>query len=218
MPPSENSLQVPADIVSRVEGAELEHLIRKVKGGATLTQSERQTFTKLSEKYSASTTGAGADGDDPVPVSQDEGSPDAKPTRKQKLARAQVVAEWMCHYKTRVQICLLAAKRWGLAQRTADDLIAEAKRHLSDPRNTSRQIFRSIQVRGLQRLVETRMSGLDARDPLDAIKELSKLLGLNEPDKTDVRQEISTPDGKPIVQIILPDNGRKTADSEPGGG
>jgi hypothetical protein len=209
---------VPSDVIARVESAELETLIRKVQGGGTLTQSERQTFTKLSEKYGASPAGVAIKPtDDPVPVLQDEGKLGEKPTRAQKAARVQVVQEWMGAFKSRVEICQLAAKRWGIAVRSADDLIAGAKQAMADPRNTSRQVFRSMQLRGLQALIAARIQGRDERDPLDAMRELAKLLGLNEPDRADVRQEIATPDGQPLVVFNIPDNGRKltTEETEP---
>ena len=203
--------QVPADVVARVEGAELNNLVTKVRNGGTLTPSERQTFAKLSEKYGPKgETGSDSTGPvaDPVPISQDEGEVGVKPTRKQKDARVQVVVEWMAAFKSRVGIYQLAAKRWGIAPRTADDLIAAAKRTLADPRTANKQVFRSLQVRGLQRMVNDRLEGRDPRDPLDPLRELSKLLGLNEVERTEVHQEISTPDGKPLVTFTIPDNGR----------
>jgi hypothetical protein len=208
---------VPADVVARVEGVELKNLVEKVQNGGTLTTAERQTFAKLTEKYGAAPANKAGlrSGEDSVPALQDEGERGAKSTRNQRLARVQVVAEWMCAYKTRIKICQLAAKRWGIAARTADELIAAAKRQLADPFQHSRQVFRSMQVRGLQTLVAARLEGNDTRDPLDAMKELSKLLGLNEPERTEVQQEISTPDGTPLVQFFIPDNGRKLNPDQP---
>lgn len=204
---------LPPDVLARVESVELQNLIAKVKNGGVLSPKERQALAKLTEKYGPKKPGQAENGNDAVPVSQDEGSVGAKPTRSQKLARVQVVGEWMCAYKTRVRICQLAASRWGIASRTADDLIAEAKRQLADPRQDSRQVFRSIQVRGLQKLIAARMDGTDARDPLDGMKELSKLLGLNEPDRAHVEQVVSAPEDSPRVQFYIPDNGRKVVAS-----
>ncbi len=46
-------------------------------------------------------------------------------------------------------------------------------------------------------------------NPLDPLKEMAKLLGLNAPAQTEVRQEISMPDDEPRVRLYLPDNGRR---------
>lgn len=202
---------VPSDVVARVEGVELQNLVKKVQAGGTLTPSERLTFAKLTAKYGAAPGGqTGAKpGDDPIPTSQTEGPDAVMASQKQKLARVQVVLEWIALGFSYRQQVAFAAKRWGLASRTADDLFAAAKRTMSDPRAISLAFYRDAQLRRLTLAYNQRMTGVDDRDPMEPLRELGKLLGLNAPERTEVQQEISTPDGTPLVQFFIPDNGRK---------
>ena len=209
---------VPADVVARVEGVELQNLVKKVQAGGTLTPSERLTFAKLTDKYGAAPAGqpVAKPGEDPVPLSQDEGGKVERVTQKQKAARVQVILEWMAlgfSYRQEVEF---AAIRWGVASRTVDDYIAAAKRTMTDPRTVSLALYRDVQLRRLTGTFNRRVTGLEDRDPMEPLRELGKLLGLNAPERTEVQQEISTPDGQPLVQFFIPDNGRKlTPDESP---
>lgn len=215
---AENNPTVPADVVARVEGAELETLIRKVQGGATLTPQERKTFTILSEKYGPKGAGQPSDAPDPdpIPVSPEEGDAVAKVTRTEQAARVQVVLEWIAlgfSYRT---MLAFAAKRWGHAPRTSDALFAAAKRTMSDPRKLSLVYARDAQLRRLTGTFNRRVTGVEDRDPMEPLNAIAKLLGLNAPEKTENRQEISTPDGQPLVQLFIPDNGRSiTTEDQP---
>lgn len=208
---------VPADVVARVEGVELQNLVKKVQAGGTLTQAERQTFAKLTEKYGAATTGQPGPkpGEDPVPLSLEEGGKVVKVTQKQKAARVQVILEWIAlGFSYRVMLAF-AANRWGIAQRTMDECIAAAKRHMTDPRAISLAFYRDAQLRRLTLAYNRRMTGEEDRDPMEPLRELGKLLGLNAPERSEVAQEISTPDGTPLVQFFIPDNGRKLTPEQP---
>ena len=137
--------------------------------------------------------------------------------RQQKLARVQVVLEWIALGFSYRQQVAFAARRWGSASRTADDLFAAAKRTMSDPRTISLALYRDTQLRRLTGTFNRRVTGLDDRDPMEPLNAISKLLGLNAPERTEVQQEVSTPDGQPLVQFFIPDNGRTVAPSTAAG-
>lgn len=205
-----NDIKLPPDVVARVESAELQTLVKKVKDGGVLTKAERQTFAVLTAKYQVKT---GADGKpqetlDPVPVSPDEGGTVQRVSRAQKAARIQVVHEWTAHGLAYREQVTFATKRWGIAPRTADYLFADARRDAADPRAINLAFARDVQLRRLTLCYQRRMSGEDARDPLEPLREIGKLLGLNAPERTESRQEFSTPDSTPLVQFLIPDNGR----------
>jgi hypothetical protein len=198
-------IQLPPDVLARVEGAELQNLITKVKNGGVLSPQERQALAKLTEKYGPKQPETS---NDPVAVSQDEGSVSQRVNRQQKLARVQVVGEWLVSGHSNQRMYHFAAKRWGVSPRSVDSLIADAKRMMADPRNTARSYFRAVHFRRLTEHYHRRSSGADPRDPMEPLRELAKFLGLNEPDRAHVEQVIAAPEDAPRVQVFIPDNGR----------
>ncbi len=207
-------IQLPPDVLARVESVELQNLVTKVKNGGVLSAQERQALAKLTEKYGPKKPGQPENGDDPVAVSQDEGSVGQRVNRKQKLARVQVVGEWLVSGIANRQMYRFAAKRWACSPRSVDSLIADAKRTMSDPRNTARSYFRAVHYRRLTEHYHRRSSGADPRDPMEPLRELAKFLGLNEPDRSHVEQVVAPPEDRPLVQFVIPDNGRSVVVSE----
>lgn len=204
-------LQLPPDVLARVEGAELQNLITKVKNGGVLSPQERQALAKLTEKYGPKKADQPETVRDLVAVSQDEGSVGQRVNRQQKLARVQVVGEWLVSGYANRQMYHFAAKRWGVSPRSVDSLIADAKRTMADPRNTARSYFRAVHLLRLTEQYHRRAIGADPRDPMEPLREIAKFLGLNEPDRTHVEQVISAPEDAPRVQFYIPDNGRSVA-------
>ncbi len=207
-------IQLPPDVLARVESVELQNLITKVKNGGVLSPQERQALAKLTEKYGPKQPDQPETSHDPVAVSQDEGTIGHRVNRQQKLARVQVVTEWLVSGHGNRRMYHFAAKRWGVSPRSVDSLIADAKRTMADPRNTARSYFRAVHFRRLTEHYHRRSSGADPRDPMEPLRELAKFLGLNEPDRAHVEQVISAPEDAPQVQIFIPDNGRSVVASK----
>ena len=203
--------QLPSESNSSAEESELAALVTKVREGGTLNQTERQRFFTLAAKAdpvaSASSTPASFP-PDPVPVTQDEGRLDKRPTAAQQSARVQIVVAWLHLEFTTRAVANYAAKRWGLAPRTADNLIAAAKAEIAAPVHMQRELLAARQRERLVCLYVRRLHGEENRDPLEPLKELAKLCGLNAPAQTEVRQKISLPDPAARAQFFIPNNGR----------
>lgn len=102
-----------------------------------------------------------------------------KPTKAEKEFRVTQVVRMLINCASRSSILQYAAKEWGLATRTADKYIADARLVLREDANIERSDYLASRLQTLDTIVQKSVKAGQFNNAIGALKLQSELLGLN---------------------------------------
>ena len=101
-----------------------------------------------------------------------------KPTKSEKEFRFNQVARMLINCASRSSILQFAAKEWGLAPRTADKYIADARLILREDSNIDRSDYLASRLQTIDTIIQKSMKAGQFNNAIGALKLQSELLGL----------------------------------------
>lgn len=108
------------------------------------------------------------------------------------LKRVELVAEFLIKGVTRTKGYRLVTNPegeygWDISMRHYDNYIKKAKALIKSQAKGKTEEFRSLAIARYNDLYQKNYSGMDFRECRNVQDSLNKLLGLNEPEKTDIK-------------------------------
>lgn len=107
--------------------------------------------------------------------------------------RVSVVADWVLEGRRFTDLVSSICSEWKVCKRTAANYIDRANPIARETRARQKETMITRAVEKLERIHEKAMSKEDCAAATGAVRELVKLLGLAEPDKQEVKHDVSDP-------------------------
>ena len=101
-----------------------------------------------------------------------------KPTKAEKEFRVNKVVRMLVNCASRSSILQFAAKEWGLAPRTADKYIADARLVLREDANIDRHDYLAARLQTIDRVIQQGLKQNQLSAVIGALKLQSEVLGL----------------------------------------
>lgn len=124
-----------------------------------------------------------------------------KPTAAEYQKRINEVYLALINGSNREEIVQYASKKWGVVARSADDLIARARKRLDEEAAEYRATAMAEHLAARRQLRKQASQDKDRRLMLEVLRDEAKLLGLYEPEKIQQEQ-----DGKQRIEIVYVNN------------
>lgn len=107
--------------------------------------------------------------------------------------RVSVVADWVLEGRRFTDLVSSICSEWKVCKRTAANYIDRANPIARETRARQKETMITRAVEKLERIHEKAMSKEDCAAATGAVRELVKLLGLAEPDKQEVKHDVTDP-------------------------
>lgn len=126
--------------------------------------------------------------------------------------RVSVVADWVLEGRRFTDLVSSICSEWKVCKRTAANYIDRANPIARETRARQKETMITRAVEKLERIHEKAMSKEDCAAATGAVRELVKLLGLAEPDKQEVKHDVTDPVKALLNNVVnAPDQPRPRA-------
>ena len=107
--------------------------------------------------------------------------------------RVSVVADWVLEGRRYSELVASICTEWKVCRRTAASYIDRANVIARETRQRQKEMMVARATDKLERIHEKAISKEDCSAATGAVRELVKLLGLAEPDKSEVKHDVADP-------------------------
>lgn len=114
-------------------------------------------------------------------------------SQTEKDKRINAVVDWILSEMTYSEIIAKTCGDFDVCKRTAESYVSEANAIVREIRARQKEAMITRAIGKLERIHDRAMSREDCSAATGAVRELVKLLGLAEPDKTEVKHDVTDP-------------------------
>jgi hypothetical protein len=110
-----------------------------------------------------------------------------QPTKTQYIMRVQQVVTWLLDGYASREVMRKIRDKWGITTRPADYMIAQAREQIETMAATEGRAAITLALLRLTELYDKALREGDNKTALDVIKTQNRMLGLNAPERTEVK-------------------------------
>jgi hypothetical protein len=126
--------------------------------------------------------------------------------------RIQDIADWVLQGMRYTDLRAKCCSEFEVCRRTADSYIGKANAVARETRQRQKEIMIARVAEKLERIHDKAMSKEDCASATGAVRELVKLFGLAEPDKQELKHDVSDPVAALLNNVVnAPDEPRPRA-------
>jgi hypothetical protein len=116
--------------------------------------------------------------------------------------RVSVVADWVLEGRRYSELVSAIVGKWKVCKRTAERLIERANPIARETRMKQKETMIARAADKLEKIHDKAYAREDCSAATGAVRELVKLLGLAEPDKTEVKHDVTDPVKALLGEIV----------------